>query len=183
MAKRNSGYDRKADDFYPTPSWVTETILPYIPNGIKRIWEPSAGKGAMLDVFSAANFGVLGTDLNECAEKHIAAKDFLAVDELPEWVEAIITNPPYDKAAKFIEKALNISEGRNVFIAFLLREDFDCAKGRRHLFGECADFYAKVVLTKRIKFFDGPSSPSENHSWYVWRTGVENIAPKIEYIY
>jgi hypothetical protein len=31
----------------------------------------------------------------------------------------------------------------------LLPNDFDCAAGRRHLFGDCRTFYAKLVLTRR----------------------------------
>ena len=51
----------------------------------------------------------------------------------------------------------------------LLRTDFDHAKSRKHLFGECASFWKKVVLTKRIKWFDGSDGqPSFNHAWYIW---------------
>ena len=44
----------------------------------------------------------------------------------------------------------------------LLRADYDSAKTRAHLFGACPAFSKKVVLTRRIKWFDGPCSPSEN---------------------
>ena len=55
------------------------------------------------------------------------------------------------------------------FVAMLLRTDFDHAKSRQHLFGECASFWKKVVLTKRIKWFDGSDGqPSFNHAWYIW---------------
>lgn len=35
-------------------------------------------------------------------------------------------------------------------IAMLLRTDFDRAKTRRHLFGDCVTFAKKLVLTKRM---------------------------------
>jgi hypothetical protein len=51
----------------------------------------------------------------------------------------------------------------------LLRTDFDHAASRRHLFSECPAFATKVVLTKRIVWFDGPkAAPSFNHAWYIW---------------
>jgi len=54
-------------------------------------------------------------------------------------------------------------------IAMLLRTDFDRAKTRRHLFGDCVTFAKKLVLTKRIRWFEGSSgSPSFNHAWYLW---------------
>jgi len=43
----------------------------------------------------------------------------------------------------------------------LLRTDFDHAASRRHLFVDCAMFAKKVVLTKRIRWFeDSNGSPA-----------------------
>ena len=51
----------------------------------------------------------------------------------------------------------------------LLRTDFDHAASRRHLFADCAMFAKKVVLTKRIRWFeDSNGSPSFNHCWMIW---------------
>ena len=51
----------------------------------------------------------------------------------------------------------------------LLRTDFDHAKTRQHLFANCEAFAKKLVLTRRIKWFeDGGSSPSFNHAWFIW---------------
>jgi hypothetical protein len=39
----------------------------------------------------------------------------------------------------------------------------------RPLFGGCPQFAKKLVLTKRIVWFDGPkAAPSFNHAWYLW---------------
>jgi hypothetical protein len=40
----------------------------------------------------------------------------------------------------------------------LLRTDYDHAVTRRHLFSDCHAFAKKIVLTKRIVWFDGPNS-------------------------
>ena len=93
-------------------------------------------------------------------------QDFLAADGFDG--DAIITNP--------------------------MRTDFDHAKSRQHLFQHPA-FSKKVVLTRRVKWFEGPTickhcggcgsirglkckpckgkgwkkqGPSENHAWFVW---------------
>jgi hypothetical protein len=35
--------------------------------------------------------------------------------------------------------------------------------------GGCTAFAKKLVLTKRILWFDGPkAAPSFNHAWYLW---------------
>jgi hypothetical protein len=54
----------------------------------------------------------------------------------------------------------------------LLPADFGSAKTRTRFFGDCAAFLAKIVLTRRIVWFnrsDGiREAPKENHAWCVW---------------
>jgi hypothetical protein len=51
----------------------------------------------------------------------------------------------------------------------LLRTDFDHAASRAHLFADSAMFAKKVVLTKRIRWFeDSNGSPSFNDCWMIW---------------
>jgi hypothetical protein len=58
---------------------------------------------------------------------------------------------------------------RRVQPALLLRTDYDHAATRQHLFSGCHAFVKKIVLTKRIVWFDGPgAAPSFNHAWYIW---------------
>jgi hypothetical protein len=43
------------------------------------------------------------------------------------------------------------------------------AATRAHLFADCPMFAKKVVLTKRIQWFeDSNGSPSFNHCWMIW---------------
>jgi hypothetical protein len=82
-------------------------------------------------------------------------------------ISAIITNPPYALAREFIERALRFDGVR--VVAMLLRTDFDHAATRAHLFAGCPMFAKKVVLTKRIRWFeDSTGSPSFNHCWMIW---------------
>jgi hypothetical protein len=70
-------------------------------------------------------------------------------------------------APEFIERALRI--GGNRIVAMLLRRDFDHASSRAHLFADCPMFAKKVVLTKRIRWFeDSNGAPSFNHCWMIW---------------
>jgi hypothetical protein len=79
---------------------------------------------------------------------------------------------------RFIEHALELQIPR---IAMLLRVDFDSAITRQHLFRHCKYFAGKVVLLNWIKWFEGPSSPSDNHSWFVWSCGHVG-PPTITYV-
>jgi hypothetical protein len=82
---------------------------------------------------------------------------------------AIITNPPYTSARAFIEHALALMKPHAGIVAMLLRCDYDHAVTRQHLFASCPAFAKKLVLTRRIRWFEGTrGGPSFNHAWYVW---------------
>lgn len=178
MSQRDSGYERKEADFYPTPEWVTLALIPHLPRNPESIWECAVGDGNMLDPLSKT-FSVFGSDLR-------FGDDFLMSRTLP-WSDmgAIITNPPYELATEFIEHALRLMEPASGQVAMLLRTDFDHAKSRSHLFRDCPAFAKKVVLTKRIMWFQPEAgakgkSPSFNHAWYIWDWQHEG-APTLAY--
>ena len=157
MSQRDTGYERKERDLYETPAWVTEALLPHLPE-CRTIWEPAAGSGKMSRVPEGFAGTVISSDIAE-------GQDFLAADGFDG--DAIITNPPYELATEFIERALFLMASSGL-VAMLLRTDFDHAKSRQHLFQHPA-FSKKLVLTKRIKWFeDSKGQPSFNHAWFVW---------------
>jgi hypothetical protein len=64
MSQRFSEYARRERDDYPTPNWVTETVIPHLKVlGGNTIWEPAAGDGGMADALAGAGFRVVSTDL------------------------------------------------------------------------------------------------------------------------
>jgi hypothetical protein len=157
VSQRESGYARKERDLYETPAWVTRALLPHLPPSLS-VWEPAAGSGKMAEELRLAGHSVRATDI-------ATGCDFLSADDA---ADAIITNPPYALASEFIEHALRLMKPRGS-VAMLLRTDFDHAKTRQHLFSGCAAFAKKVVLTRRIVWFEGPkAAPSFNHCWMIW---------------
>ena len=168
MSQRDSGYVRIAFDQYETPEWATRALIPHI---IKHhfIWEPACGSGKMSRVLQAQ----LSTDIQ-------AGCDFLRED-MPESITAIITNPPYSLATEFIDHSLKLTKPVDGFVAMLLRTDFDHAKSRRRLFADHPAFAKKLVLTKRIQWFEeSKSSPSFNHAWFIWDWS-NRTPPQISY--
>lgn len=185
MSQRDSGYVRKDRDLYETPEWVTLALCNHLYRKgwmLGCVWEPAAAGGRMLDVLAQyADPGcAVGSDI-EPLRNDIVKCDFLS-DDPPQWkgplgqdrFGAIVTNPPYDLADKFIERSLRYFENSRVGkIAMLLRTDYDHAKSRSHLFRYCPAFQTKLVLTKRIMWFapepgEKGKSPSFNHAWYIW---------------
>lgn len=167
MSQRDSGYERKERDLYETPAWATEVLLPHL-RDLDVIWEPACASGKMVRVLERIAT-VWGSDI-EPGEGYVYA-DFLGptprvdVDS----ISAVITNPPYEFATEFIDRALDRTEHLGGLVAMILRTDFDHAKTRQRLFSEHRAFAKKIVLTKRIKWFEHSSGqPSFNHAWFIW---------------
>jgi hypothetical protein len=162
MSQRPSGYERKELDRYQTPAWVTDVLVAHFPDlDRRRIWEPAVGDGQMLCALAKHCPDVHGSDIDNGVD-FLLQTNALGAD-------AIITNPPYTLARQFIEHALVLTKSTAGIVAMLLRTDYDHAMTRQHLFSGCSMFTKKVVLTKRIVWFDGPkAAPSFNHAWYIW---------------
>jgi len=163
MSQRDSGYARKERDLYETPEWATQALVPHINNRLtptEIVFEPACGSGKMVRALEAAGFRVTAADIDQ-------GYDFLSFNGTAP--DAIVTNPPYELATEFIDHALRITEERKGIVAMLLRTDFDHAKTRGRLFGDHPAFHRKIVLTKRIRWFeDSKGSPSFNHAWFIW---------------
>lgn len=183
MSQRDSGYERKERDLYETPAWVTEAVIPHLPfvNG-RRIWEPACGSGKMLRVLADRLGDVCGTDICQPPPmpQDYVDTDFLTVKQAHD-VFGIVTNPPYILAQEFCSHAIALMQPVAGFVAMLLRTDFDHAKTRQFLFSGCPPFSKKLVLTKRIQWFeDSKGSPSFNHAWFIWDWKHEG-APTLAY--
>lgn len=151
-------------DFYPTPPWATYALIGNEPFEGK-IWEPACGDGAMAEALSLAGYSVQATDL--CAHGYgETGHDFLTSDRK---CDNVITNPPYNLAQKFIEKALDVSEKK---CAFLLRLAFlEGAERARTIFKEHPP--ARIwVFSERITFYKKDAqqagSGTTAYAWFVW---------------
>lgn len=91
------------EDFFQTPRSAIEPIRSYIPAGIKRIWEPTYGKGAIGRVLEEWGYEVIATDKypkTDNTQKH----DFLTDPELENY-DMLIFNPPFCLKTQFLQKA------------------------------------------------------------------------------
>ena len=102
---------RDPDDFYPTPTHVTEALLK-VENFGHQVWEPACGNGAISRVLEAAGYTVLSSDKMD--HGHGEIQDFHTSQRK---IESIVTNPPYDEDDEFVLKAL---ESTTYKVAMLL---------------------------------------------------------------
>jgi hypothetical protein len=173
MSQRISGYRRVPDERYETVAWPIAALLLCL-NGVGHVWDPcDRGSGCLVATLRDLGVETTGT-----------SADFFTFTAPPPGVTDLVTNPPYGQnrrselAVRFIEQALKLDVAR---VSMLLRNDFDSASTRQHLFRNNPFFAGKVTLLTRIKWFAGPSSPSDNHSWFLWNRAYAG-APSIQYV-
>ena len=163
-----SGYERIEADFYPTPPQFVDCLLQHV-SLHERVWEPAAGKLDISQRLIEFGHSVVSSDLYPHGADLDFLGDFLEVQKLPEGVRSIVTNPPYgDMVEKFIRHALKLTKPVKGQVAFFLRNEYDCGKGRMDLFG-LPPFNRKIVVTQRPRWIEGSTgSPRHNYAWYVW---------------
>jgi hypothetical protein len=109
----------RGGDVYETPVVAVDTLL-----GAERlpahIWEPACGPGAIVSVLRERGFTVTATDLTTELPDATSGVDFLMERHAPPGVEAIVTNPPFKLAGKFVEHALKLVP----LVVMLLRVQF-----------------------------------------------------------
>lgn len=178
MTVTASKYARAQNDLYQTEPWATEAFVRHFPVAGLRIWDAAAGNHLIADVLAEAGAKrVVRTDIATYDREHDGIYDFLKMDDVGAWgapsscdfVDAIITNPPYGKqnrdAVKFAERALKLCP---CVVALLLTAKFDSGSTRHHLFRDNPRFAAKIVLVDRISWMLNGETGTEDHAWYVW---------------
>ncbi len=98
----------RKDDLYETPACITRALLS-VERLPRRIWEPAAGRGAIVKVLRDAGRAVVATDLVDYGEPdQLARRDLLLERQAPLGCKAIVTNPPFKLAGEFAAHALDL---------------------------------------------------------------------------
>ncbi|WP_213546392.1 hypothetical protein [Vannielia litorea] len=191
MARRHSAADSL--DYFPTPPWATRALTRRI-WGAERmsVWEPACGEMHMAKVLAESFRSVWASDIVDYGAGQESTQDFLLdwPDTQPilhgEPVDWIITNPPFNRAAEFVHRALGVARHG---CAMLLRTAFLESAGRYH------DIFARtppnetLIFAERVVMASGllldPSQPywcardgkwkqpstATSYAWFIWRKG------------
>ena len=168
----HSGYARKENDDYQTvDARCIEALLESWPFIGARVADICSRDGSgILDYLSAH------TDLTP-VQMEDAFDDFEA-----DWV---ITNPPYAKNVvdTFIQRGIDLIETKKIKgAAYLMRANFDLAKGRAKFFD--SHLYLGQVRMRFRPWWseDRKASPIHNFVWHVWGAdAIYNSPPVIFY--
>jgi hypothetical protein len=133
--KRRNGKPDSSDQLQ-TPAYALEPLLPYLkPEWL--IWEPACGEGLLVGALRDHGFAVAGSDI-------LYGHDFLTME--PEKCDAVVTNPPYSKAAEFLERCYAL--GRP--FALLVKVESIGTKGFQELYQQYG--FEWIFVRPRINY-------------------------------
>jgi hypothetical protein len=163
-------------DLYETPAVAVEALLrvEQIPH---CIWEPAAGKGAIVRVLRNRGHAVIASDIHDYGGLHFVG-DFLTQERMPAGCGAIVTNPPFRIAEQFVAHALELAP----LVVLLLRLAFLESERRCNIL-ENRGLARVHVFRKRLPMMnrDGWQGPKANSGmafcWMAWERGY--VGPAI----
>ena len=140
-------------DFYSTPPVAVHALL-RVEKLPRKIWEPAAGSGAIVETLRAAGYAVHASDLHDwgCPDCR-GGVDFLAVRRAPAGVTCIVTNPPFKLAEQFVTHGLKLCSR----VVMLLRLAF--------LESECRSPLLDHGLRARVHVFKDRLPFMHRHDW------------------
>ena len=169
-------YAERGEDCYETPPEAVYALM-QVEQLPKWIWEPAAGPGSIVRVLRAAGHIVTASDLHDygCLDCAFGI-DFLALKENPTrlYPGAILTNPPYQLAQQFVEKALE----KSLLVIMLLRLAFFESEKRRKILEESGlarihVFRNRLPMMHRKGWNGKKASSAIPFAWFVWERGYQ----------
>ena len=160
-------------EFFPTPPWAARAggeLIKRLDPEAKTCWEPACGQGHMAHGLADYFDPVLATDIHDhgwAGQQGVC--DFLHPNLESHGVDWIITNPPFTKAAEFVEVGL-LQARRGV--AILARTGLFESEGREGLFFGGRPASCKASFFRRVPMHLGRWLPgggtATGYAWYVW---------------
>lgn len=163
----------RGDDLYETPDVAVHALMQAerLP---PLIWECACGPGRIVKVLRAAGHMVYATDLVDygCPDSESGA-DFL-MERAPSFaVGAIVTNPPFKLADRFVAHALGLGIPK---VVMLLRLAFLESDRRRPildngLLARVHVFRKRLPMMHRAGWEGRTANSGMAFAWFVWELG------------
>jgi hypothetical protein len=155
-------------DLYETPPVATEALLA-VENLPCMIWEPAAGRGAIVKVLRNHGRTVISSDIVHYDFALDFVVDFLTTTEMPTGCYAIVTNAPFKIITKFTRHALDLAPRvyllcRLAFLESTSRTDILEHRGlaRVHV------FRARLPMMHRDGWNGPRASSAIPFAWFCW---------------
>ncbi len=171
MQRQSHTYAERGADLYETPPGAVHALL-RVEKLPHRVWEPAAGRGAIVQVLRAAGHAVIASDLVDYGFPLHFVGDFLAQKKAPAGCSCILTNPPFKligRKAPFVAHALDLCPrvimlARITFLEVPDRTDIIEHRGlaRVHVFRD------RLPMLHRDGWTGPKASNPTCFAWFVW---------------
>ena len=158
-------------DLYETPPCAVEALL-----RVERlphwVWEPAAGRGAIVSVLRDRGHAVIASDICDYGFALHFRADFLTTAKVPVDVKCIVTNPPFQIITEFVAHALDLCPRVITLarLAFLESERRTAILEKRGL--ARAHVFRKRLPMMHRSGWNGPRASSAiPFAWFVWDRG------------
>ena len=175
---KGTPYKRAKHDFYVEPRWLVDALLD-VETFTGTVLDPACGSGTIVSACRDRGIKAIGVDIVDRGFRHVQVQDFL---ERTEQVDAIICNPPYRLAQRFVEHGLTLTPK----VVMLLRLVF--VEGQRRKRFHATTPPARIWVTaRRASIPDGICSGEHDRhgaviqpdgrggsvvfAWFVWDRG------------
>jgi hypothetical protein len=155
-------------DLYSTPPCAIEALL-RVEALDHWIWEPAAGRGAIVSVLRDYGHAVIASDVIQYDFALHFVTDFLATTKAPVGTKCILTNPPFQIIGEFVAHALGLSPRVIMLARLALLESV-----RRTDILERRGLARIHILRRRLPMMhrDGWTGPRASSAipfaWFVW---------------
>lgn len=172
-ARNYATEEREENDYYATEPLATEMLL-QLEQFSPFIWECACGGGHISEVLKQHAYFVYSSDLINRGYGKV--QDFLSGSPPPITDFDIITNPPYSKAADFVNRALDLV-GNGHKVAMFLKVQFLEGKARWNNLYKDRPPKTVYVSSARLHcalggdFDKYAKSNAIAYAWYVWEKG------------
>jgi len=187
MQRRHVTVDKL--DYYPTPPWATRAFLRevlghYLP--LPSVWEPACGEGHMVEVLREFTDNCTASDVHDYGRCFtVGSYVGEGIDVMPTCADFdwIITNPPFNLAVEFAERALR--EAR-FGVALLLRSAWTEGSERYdRLFKDnppslIAQYCERVPMVAGR--YDPAATTASSYAWFVWCADMRSYGTQFKWI-
>lgn len=170
----HSGYERNAEDHYPTiDERCTYALLEHFPL-----------QGRVIDICAPTVSGITQVLRTQGAEVLDWPDAFTPWDYRP--TDIIVTNPPYSRPTvdRILDYAKHLVEQETITAAaFLMRTNFDHAQSRKQFF-TTRSYHGQIKLLFRPWWSEERQAhPIHNYVWHIWRARRPAAPPSVWYGY
>jgi len=150
--------ERQGRDFFQTPNYATNLLIPFIPKNITSVWECASGDGKISRQLRLAGYTVFESDIQSDDPSKVF--NFLSqIKPLPEKI-SIITNPPFSLKEKFYLRCMEYG----VPFALLIPADYS-----GWIIRALQNGAEKIIPNRRVDYLtpSGNGSGAQFHSMWL----------------